>query len=280
MSHKISVEEHNNRPSETSSRLSNIRYNLREYIAEYVGTIVLVTLGNSCVAYNVLQPDKSSILIPGIGFGTALAIAIFVAGPTSGGHVNPGITLANAAFRGFPWSKVPGYILAQMFGSLTSGALVYLFNSTNIQSQYSLLSPDVVGTVHPVATIFSTYPKTSNATSFCIEVFNSALMLLGIMAVNDSRHQTPRSIFPTLVGLIVMILGLAFPGYPLNPACDLGGRIFTLIAGYGTIVFTYNTYYSIVPVIAPILGALLGVFIYDTIAIPPRTPIDSTVTMA
>src|SRR5438309_8001801 len=101
----------------------------KKYFAEIMGTFVLVFLGDSFNAWAVAGPTGSGSFNPGLlgaGFfwGFAVTLAIYVAGSVSGAHLNPAVTLALAWRRGFPWSKVPGYVVSQVAGAFAAAAAV------------------------------------------------------------------------------------------------------------------------------------------------------------
>src|SRR6202165_3477875 len=102
----------------------------KKYLADALGTFVLVFLGDSFVAFAVAGSGgngfKAGLLAAGIFWGFAVTLAIYTAGAVSGAHLNPAVTLALAWRRGFPWSKVPGYIAAQLVGAFVAAAAITL----------------------------------------------------------------------------------------------------------------------------------------------------------
>src|ERR1700737_3546785 len=112
----------------------------KKYLAEVLGTFVLVFLGDSFVAFAVAGAGgngfKAGLLAAGFFWGFAVTLAIYSCGAVSGAHLNPAVTLALAWRRGFPWSKVPGYIAAQLVGAFTA-AVAVSFVGTGLMSRYT-----------------------------------------------------------------------------------------------------------------------------------------------
>jgi glycerol uptake facilitator-like aquaporin len=121
------------------------------------------------------------------------------------------------------------------------------------------------------AGIFATYPQpflSAFPGGFVDQVVGTALLMLGIFAIADRRNAGPAAGGPVLVGALVVAIGMTFgfnAGYAINPARDLGPRLFTFLAGWGSEVFTAGGYWWWVPIVAPCLGALLGGFAYDAL---------------
>ena len=99
------------------------------YLAEMIGTMILIILGDGVVANVVLKKSKgqeSGWIVVATGWGLAVALAIYTVGRVSGAHINPAVTLSLAFVGAFPWSQVPGYIVAQLIGAFLGGAVVWL----------------------------------------------------------------------------------------------------------------------------------------------------------
>lgn len=202
------------------------------------------------------------------GWGIGIALGAWVSGGISGGHINPAVTISLATFRGFPWRKVPVYILSQLLGGIVGAAIVY----ANYHSAIDLFEGGHgVRTVPGTASLFGTYaaPYLSNASAFFEEFIGAFLLLLVLLSVSDKRNgPPPAGLLPLVLFLTLFGLGIAFgtqTGFAVNPARDLGPRILTAMVGYGREVFTYRHQYWIwAGVLAPILGALAATFVYDT----------------
>ncbi|KDQ62611.1 hypothetical protein JAAARDRAFT_466206 [Jaapia argillacea MUCL 33604] len=253
---------------------SRIRAVLREPAAEFLGTMVLVIFGNGVDCQVVLSGNslvssspKGDYLSLNIGWAVGTALGVWMVGGISGGHINPAVTLALAVFRGFPWKKVPVYIISQLMGAVCGAAIIYAdyFHAIDIYE-----GGNGVRTVPGTANLFATYalPYMTDVSCFFSEFMATAVLLLIILAVNDRKNGPPP---PGLIPLVLFftILGIGQSlgmetGYAINPARDLGPRLLTAMVGYGGGVFTYrHQYWLWCPVIAPILGAQVGTLIYD-----------------
>jgi MIP family channel proteins len=190
-----------------------------------------------------------------------------VAGTVSGGQLNPAVTLAAAVHRGFPWSKVPAYVAAQIAGAFTAAAVVW-FTYREAFDAFDGGVRQVAG-AHATAGIFATYPQPflSIAGGFVDQVVGTALLMLVIFALTDQQNLAPQStLTPVLVGALVVVLGMTFgfnAGYAINPARDLGPRLFTAVAGWGGEVFRAGNHWWWVPIVAPCVGSVLGGWVYD-----------------
>src|ERR1044071_1091962 len=141
-----------------------------EYLSEFLGTFILIAFGDGVVAMAVAalnQSGRGSLifapsgdwLIIGFGWGLAVAFAVYVAGGVSGAHINPAVTVAFAARRGFPWRKVPSYIAAQVIGAFLGALLVYIVYKAAIDS-YERANHITRGDLNSIPTysIFATFP--------------------------------------------------------------------------------------------------------------------------
>ncbi len=236
-----------------------------ELSAEFAGTFILILFGVGVVAQVVAGGigDHDSIAW---AWGLGVTLGVYVAGRISGAHLNPAVTIALAAFRGFSWSKVAPYAGAQLLGAFAA-ALVVRWNYT-----------EVIATFDPGHTIksqgiFSTLPGNGAADvhtggALRDQIIGTAILMLLILAVGDIRNSAPGlNLTPFIVGLIVVAIGMAWgtnAGYAINPARDLGPRLASFITGYGTAFRDqYGDLYFWVPIIGPIIGALIGAALYD-----------------
>lgn len=244
-----------------------LRGTLREGAAEFLGTFLILVFGTASVAQKVLSGgDLGSALSIHLSWGLGVTFGIYASAGVSGAHLNPAVTLAFAALRGFPWRKVPAYVLAQTLGAFT-GAAVTLVTYREAFSAFDGGVRHVTGE-KATAGIFATYPQPflSIPGGFVDQVVGTALLLLVIFALGDRRNAGPASGGPVLVGAIVVAIGMTFgmnAGYAINPARDLGPRVLTALAGWGGEVFTAGGHWWWVPIVAPCLGAVLGGFAYD-----------------
>jgi glycerol uptake facilitator protein len=257
-----------------------------ELIAECLGTFILICFGDGVVAMAVAALNQSGRgteifqasgdwLLIGWGWGFAVTFAVYVAGGVTGAHINPAVTVAFAARRDFPWSKVPGYIAAQLVGAFLGALLVYIVYKGAIDS-YERANHIVRGQPNSIPTysIFATFPAKYFATwlgPFIDQVVGTAFLVAFVFAVSDEVNQPVRAnLAPLAVGFIVVAVGLSFganAGYAINPARDFGPRVFAWIAGWGKIAIPgdYGNIngYLWIPIVGPFLGGLIGAFSYD-----------------
>jgi glycerol uptake facilitator protein len=239
-----------------------------QLIAEFLGTLLLVLLGDGVVAMVVLFAKNVPGEIVNGGFtnitlcwGMAVTLAVYLTAKISGAHLNPAVTIAVAAFRGFPWKNVAPYIAAQVAGGFAAAAIVY----GNYLPQFNKVDPARDHT----AGVFTTFPAFPNLPQAGLldQVIGTAILLLCIMAVTDARSSAPSPrIVPLLIGLTVVAIGMAFGslhGYAINPARDFGPRLFTAVAGFKNNGLTDGTNQFWVPIVGPIIGGLIGILVYD-----------------
>ena len=240
----------------------------REAAAEFLGTFILIVFGAGVVAQVVLSSEKNGgYLSINLAWGIAVTMGVYVAGTVSGGQLNPAVTLAAAVHRGFPWSKVPAYVAAQVAGAFSAAAVVW-FTYREAFDAFDGGVRQVAG-AQGTAGIFATYPQPflSIAGGFVDQVVGTMLLMIGAAAVTDQKNAGAPSWFTgPLVGLLVIAIGVAFgfnAGYAINPARDFGPRLFTFVAGWGSGVFTAGGGWWWVPIAGPIVGAILGGWLYD-----------------
>jgi glycerol uptake facilitator protein len=238
-----------------------------EMLAEFLGTLVLILLGDGVVAMVVLFGNRASGSIPHggytnitLGWGLAVVMGVYLARRVSGAHLNPAVTLALAVHRRFPWGKVLPYCLAQLAGAFAGAALVFV----NYYPMFQEFDPELSHT----AQVFATVPAVPGAHwGFALfdQVIGTAVLVGMIFALTDPENEpVPPAFAPLLVGLVVVAIGVSWGGmhgYAINPARDLGPRLFTLAAGFQNTGFGTNAAW--VPVAGPLLGGLLGGFVYD-----------------
>lgn len=254
--------------------------------AECLGTFILICFGDGVVAMAVAALNQSGRgtkifdaagdwIIIGWGWGLAVTFAVYVAGGVSGAHINPAVTIALAARRGFDWRKVPGYIAAQVVGAFLGALLVYIVYKASIDS-YERVNHITRGQINSVPTysIFATFPAGYFKTiigPLVDQIVGTAFLVAFVFAITDDVNQPVRAnLAPFVVGLIVVAVGLSFganAGYAINPARDFGPRVFAWIAGYGKIAMPGNygniTAYFWIPIVGPIVGGLIGGWVYD-----------------
>ena len=247
---------------------------MNPYVAEAVGTTILILLGNGVVANVLLARSKgenSGWIVITVGWGIAATIAVYSVGRISGAHLNPAVTIALATIGSFPWGNVAGYVAAQVVGAWLGAVLVWL-----------AYLPHWPLTDDPAAklAVFSTGPAVrSTAANFVTEAISTAMLLFGVLAIGanaegwaqagdvDLSQVFSRALQPLLVGILVLGIGLSLggpTGYAINPARDLGPRIahaILPIPGKGTSDWPY----AWIPSVAPIAGGIAGAALYTLV---------------
>lgn len=241
----------------------------RELLAEFLGTFVLMAFGVGVVAQTVLSRQTAgSLLTINIAWGLAVMMGGYVAAGASGAHLNPAVTVALAVHRRFPWTKVGPYALAQLAGTFVASAVVYVTYREALAA-FDGGVRQVAGAMG-TAGIWATYPQPFLSTfpgGFIDQVVGTALLVGVIFALTDAHNTPPPpGLVPAIVGLVVVAVGMAFgynAGYAINPARDLGPRLFTALAGWGIEVFRAHGGWWWVPVVAPVVGGIAGGWMYD-----------------
>lgn len=226
--------------------------------AELIGTAILVLLGDGVVAAVLLNRSKAQNggwIVITLGWGLAVAIAVYAVAQFSGAHINPAVTLALAVVGDVDWGDVPLYLLGQFVGAFLGATLVWL-----------AYLPHWAETADPgqKLAVFSTGPAIRNTgANLVTEIIGTAMLLLGVLALgygDNAQAAEASGLIPLLVGLLVVAIGLSLggpTGYAINPARDLGPRIAHAvlpIAGKGDSDWDY----SWIPVVGPIVGGIVG----------------------
>ncbi|XP_053155188.1 aquaporin-7-like isoform X2 [Hemicordylus capensis] len=241
---------------------------IREALAEFLATFLLMLFGNGSVAQVVLgRKSFGDYLSINLGFGFGVMLGIHAAGGISGAHMNASITFANCVIGKLPWYKLPAYVIGQFLGSFLASATVFTLYYEALQD-YTGGNLTVTG---PTATagIFATYPAPYMTiwSGFKHEFIATSVLLIGILAISDVKNAGAlQGTHAFIVGLLVVVIGMSMgmnTGYAINPSRDLPPRIFTAIAGWGIEVFRAGNNWWWVPVVAPTLGSLVGIFIYN-----------------
>lgn len=265
-----------------------------EMLSEFLGTFVLIALGDGVVAMAVAALPGSgrtagpTIFFQGVGdwllivwgWTFAVAFGVWVAGGVSGAHINPAVTLAFAVRRKFAWAKVLPYWFAQVFGAFVGAALVYLVYNNAIDA-FNLANHSPRGGGSDLATysIFATFPAPyfhgGYAGPLIDQIVGTAFLLIFVVALIDMRNTAVGSnLAPLAIGLAVAAIGLSYganAGYAINPARDFGPRLFAFFEGWGKVALpgTYHsggvnfTGYFWVPIVGPLIGGVIGVVVYD-----------------
>nr|XP_006004792.2 PREDICTED: aquaporin-7 isoform X1 [Latimeria chalumnae] len=241
---------------------------LREALAEVLGTFIMMLFGLGSVAQVIIGGGKNGeYLSINLSFAMGVTMGIHMAGGVSGAHLNTAVSFTMCILGKLCWRKLPIYTLAQFFGSFLAAGLVY-FLYYDALHEYCGGNLTVTG---PKATaeIFSTYPAPylTLSNGFLDQVVGTAVLLIGILAINDQKNNPALNGTQGLsVGLLVLVIGMSMGmncGYAINPARDLPPRIFTAIAGWGLEVFRAGNNWWWVPIVAPLVGSVIGACIYQ-----------------
>jgi glycerol uptake facilitator protein len=241
-------------------------------IGEFLGTLVLVLLGDGVVGSVVLLGKGSDWMVITTGWALAVTVAVYISGKVSGGHINPAVTLAQAVRGEFPWRHVLPYWLAQMAGAFVGAALVYLDYMEafrEFERVKNIVRGSMVdGKLPAGAGVFATYPAFDNLPlNLFSEFLGTLVLVLAVAALTDPRNLPPgANLTPLLVGVVVWSIGLSLgglTGYAINPARDFGPRLASALFGWGTAVFQSHGGYFWVPLVAPLAGGVAGGLLYD-----------------
>ncbi len=239
-----------------------------QYVFEFIGTLVLVLLGDGVCAATSLNKSKAKgagWVVIALGWGLAVMLGVLIAGPVSGAHLNPAVTLGLAIAGTFPWASVCGYIVAQMLGGFFGACLVWSFYKDHYKATAD--QPDtMLGT-------FCTMPAIENKPrNFWCEVVATWLLVFIILALGTQGNAfaiggaaaSTGAIGSWPVTCVIMSIGMSLggtTGYAMNPARDLSPRLAHAVlpiegkrdSGWG---------YSWVPVAGPMVGAALAAALY------------------
>jgi glycerol uptake facilitator protein len=251
-------------------------------LAEFFGTFVLLLLGLGTCAVNVVGlpgSGRQSVpfgpdnwLINVFGWAFAVAMAAYVSGGISGAHFNPAVTLAFAVARKFSWRNVIPYWLAQFAGAFCAAAAVYaVYWAAIVAHDAGKNRADAMDTYGIFATSPAPYFHGGYLGPVLDQLVGTALLIVLIAALIDNRNQAPSgNLAPLLIGFVIAVIGCSYgtnAGYALNPARELGPRLFAWLAGWGKLAFPgdygQTTNYWWIPVFVPLAGAIVGIFTYD-----------------
>ncbi len=251
-------------------------------VGEFVGTFLLVFFGCGSVCAAVTTGAQVGIFQVAIVWGIGIATAIYLTAALSGAHLNPAVTISLAVWGGFPRHLVPGYIITQMAAAFVSAAILYLVFGGAI-AEFEAKNNIVRGQPGSEASamIFGEYYPNPGGKSlaganpermpqwraFATEVIGTAILLLVIFCTTDANNKDrPQILTAAPIGLTVaLLISLLGPLTMacLNPARDFGPRLFSSLAGWGSVPFTANGWgWLTVYDVAPILGGLIGGAIY------------------
>ncbi len=244
--------------------------------AEFVGTMILILLGNGVVANTIYATRLGATEVApfaaynwntiAFGWGFAVAIAVYIAGGVTGAHINPAVTMAAIVRRTIPAATGAMYMVAQVLGAFAGAFLVHMLYMGNFTADgyqnvfYTGAAPGYENLV------FNQY---------FAEILGTFVLVLGVYAIVDNvRNVGPgANMWPLMVGFLVLAIGLSLggpTGYAINPARDFGPRLYaSLFAGDGG---AFTGLYFLVPIIGPLIGGPLGALFYD-FTIKPLLPV-------
>jgi glycerol uptake facilitator protein len=247
---------------------------MNEFWGELFGTFVLILLGDGVVANVGLAPRLAASAYNWntivFGWCFAVVVAVYISGGVSGAHINPAVTIGLAFTRGFPWKKVVPYIVAQMIGAFLGAGAVYLIYRDGLMAAGM---PNVwcTGPGSVFSAAFwggqgsSALGSYSLITACMAEFFGTMTLMWGIMASGDMKNMGLKdNLGALLVGFTVLAVGLSLggsSGYAINPARDLGPRIFGTLVG--TKGLFDGMYWLLPPVLIPSIAGPIGVALYD-----------------
>jgi glycerol uptake facilitator protein len=256
-----------------------------EMIGEFFGTMTLILFGDGVVAtvflYSNLgangapSPFATEWIVIILGWGLAVMLGIYVAGAISGAHINPAVTLGLAATGRHPWGKVLPYWGAQVLGAFVAGGILYFVYQGALVHALALNHLSI-GDIAQGPTfggpgygfVFYTGHRAFVGTfgAFGDEFLGTALLMGLILVIVDARNQPVQAnLNPLIIGFLVVAIGASFglnTGYAINPARDFGPRLWIALVSGGA-SFTADNYYFWIPIVAPLLGAVVGAFIFD-----------------
>ncbi|MFW0715276.1 MIP/aquaporin family protein [Pedobacter sp. N23S346] len=238
---------------------------MTEFVAELIGTALLILLGNGVVANVVLKGTKgnnSGWMVITTAWGLAVFVGVVISAPYSGAHLNPAVTIALAIAQKFDWIKVPYYILAQLCGAMIGSFLVWVIYKDHF---------DATDDKNLKAAPFATSPAIRNLKSNLFsEIIGTFVLIFVIFYFTNAEmgsDKTPiglGSLGALPVAFLVWVIGLGLggtTGYAINPVRDLGPRIIHSIIpmkGKGSSDWSY----AWVPIVGPLIGAALAALLY------------------
>lgn len=230
------------------------------YLAEFLGTAMLVLLGDGVVAnvsLNKTKGNNTGLIVVAFGWALAVAIPAFIFGPISGASFNPALTLSLAVIGKFAWGKVVGYVIAQMLGGIVGACLVYLHYRNHF---------DATDDADIKRGVFCTAPAIKDTfQNFVSEFIGTFILVFSILGFANTKFADGVGGF--VVGGIILVIGLTLggtTGYAINPARDLGPRIAHAFLPIKNKQGS-DWGYAWIPVVAPICGAIVAAVFFKTI---------------
>lgn len=233
---------------------------MNAYIAEFVGTAILILFGGGVVANVNLKGSLAKgadWVVVAFGWGFAVTFAVYAVGQFSDAHINPAVTLGFAFAGSFAWNMVLPYIIAQVLGAMLGAFLVWIHFMPHFKAE------EDPGTKLGV---FATGPAYPNYISnFASEIIGTFILVMGLLFIG--ANDFTEGLNPLIVGFLITAIGLSLggaTGYAINPARDFGPRLAHFIMpipGKGKSNFAY----AVVPILGPLAGGALGASVYNAI---------------
>jgi glycerol uptake facilitator protein len=231
------------------------------FIAEFIGTMFILLFGNGVVANVLLAKSKgnnSGWIVITFGWAIGVFVGVFSSATVSGAHLNPAITIALASVGKFDWANVPLYILAQLLGAMTGSLMMWVAYKKHF---------DETNDADAMLAVFCTGPAIKNSFfNVLTEIIGTFILMLGVLFIAAPQNSLG-ALDALPVALLVLGLGLSFggpTGYAINPARDLGPRIMHFILPIKN-KRDSDWSYSWVPVVGPIIGALIAVGVWTLV---------------
>lgn len=231
------------------------------FLAEFIGTMFIILLGNGVVANVLLAKSKGQNggwIVITFGWAIAVFVGVYSSATVSGAHLNPAISIALAAIGKFEWALVPSYILAQLLGAMTGSILMWLAYKKHF---------DEVNDADAMMAIFCTAPAIRNTVAnLATEIIGTFVLMLGVLFIAAPQNSLG-ALDALPVALLVLGIGLSLggpTGYAINPARDLGPRIIHFILPIKN-KRNSDWSYSWVPVVGPVIGALIAAGVWSVL---------------
>lgn len=229
----------------------------QQLLGEFFGTMILIVLGDGVVAANVLKKTKSydsGWVMIGLGWGLAVAMAVYAVGWLSPAHINPAVTLGMAVAGEIGWGMVIPYTIAQVAGGFAGAVIVWLHYMPHFKATEDK---------EAILAVFSTGPAIKGSKwNLLSETIATVVLVYGLLAFTQGDFTD--GLDPLVVGLLIVAIGLSLggtTGYAINPARDLGPRIahqILPIANKGSSDWEY----SWIPILGPFIGGALGALLF------------------
>ncbi|KAH7730071.1 CRE-AQP-8 protein [Aphelenchoides avenae] len=237
---------------------------VREFLAEFIATFFFLLIGTSANVQAFVAPGGNTVSAH-LAWGFGFAFAVYTAISVSGAHLNPAISFAAMVNGDLSAPRFVIYTVAQILGAFVGTAATFIGHLDDI-NRAGGGAREVYGP-NSTAGLFATYPAQHMTVlgSLADQIIGTAILAASLNIIVDRRNRVPQGIIPLLAGLIMSMIAMTYGangGFAINPARDLGPRLFTLCVGYGWEVFSAYDYYFWIPLLGPMIGALIGSWVY------------------